>query len=93
MRLPASALRHRLHHEGQSYRGIKDKIRSELADEWLLHSRRRVGDIATQLGFAEPSAFHRAFRKWRSNSPGAFRADRLAGGTVSFAALHKPGSR
>ena len=80
LRLPASTLRHRLRHEGQSYRAIKDEIRRELADEWLLHSQRSVGDIAAELGFAEPSAFHRAFRKWRSNSPGAFRADGRAAG-------------
>jgi AraC-like DNA-binding protein len=80
LRLPTSTLRHRLRHERQSYRAIKDEIRRDLADEWLLHSQRSVGDIATELGFAEPSAFHRAFRKWKSNSPGAFRADRLARG-------------
>jgi len=82
LRLPASTLRHRLRHEGQSYRAIKDEIRRELADEWLLHSTRSVGDIAAELGFAEPSAFHRAFRKWKSDSPGAFRAHRLGGGVA-----------
>jgi AraC-like DNA-binding protein len=79
LRLPASTLRHRLHQEGQSYRDIKDEIRRELAIKWLLHSPRSVGEIAAELGFAEPSAFHRAFRKWTSNSPGAFRSDHQAG--------------
>jgi AraC-like DNA-binding protein len=27
------------------------------------------------LGFTEPSAFHRVFRKWTSKSPGAFRRE------------------
>jgi AraC-like DNA-binding protein len=75
LRLPASTLRNRLRQEGQSYREIKDEIRRELAVKWLLHSPRSVGDIAADLGFAEPSAFHRAFRKWTSKSPGAFRRD------------------
>jgi len=32
-------------------------------------------DIAIDLGFTEPSAFHRAFRKWTLKSPGAFRRE------------------
>jgi AraC-like DNA-binding protein len=73
LRLPPSTLRQRLRQEGQSYRKIKEEIRRELAVDWLLHSRRGVGEIAAELGFAEPSAFHRAFRKWTSESPGTFR--------------------
>ncbi|MGO8779461.1 MAG: AraC family transcriptional regulator [Rhodomicrobium sp.] len=73
MRLPASTLRHRLRQEGQTYAAIKDEIRRDLAMDWLIHSARSVGEIAGDLGFAEPSAFHRAFRKWTSTSPGVFR--------------------
>ena len=35
-------------------------------------------EIAEQAGFQEPSAFHRAFKKWTGQSPGSYRA-RLAG--------------
>jgi AraC-like DNA-binding protein len=75
MRLPASTLRHRLHQEGQSFSAIKNEIRRDLAIEWLLNSKRGISDIAVDLGFAEPSAFHRAFRKWTLKSPGAFRRE------------------
>ena len=34
-----------------------------------------IRDIALELGFLEPSAFHRAFRKWAHTSPGAYRRD------------------
>ena len=75
LRLPASTLRRRLQQEGQSYRAIKDEIRRGLATAWLLQGDRSVGQIAADLGFTEPSAFHRAFRKWTAKSPGSYRRD------------------
>lgn len=75
MRMSPSTLRHRLHGEGQSYAGIKDEIRRDLAIDLLLHGESSVGEIAAQLGYSEPSAFHRAFRKWTSKSPSAFRRE------------------
>jgi AraC-like DNA-binding protein len=39
----------------------------------LLNTSKTIGDIAAQLGYSEPSAFFRAFRKWMSKSPDAFR--------------------
>jgi AraC-like DNA-binding protein len=75
MRMAASTLRHRLQQEGQTYRAIKDDIRRGLALEWLVRLGRPVGDVAADLGFAEPSAFHRAFRKWTGRSPAAYRRE------------------
>lgn len=75
MRMSSSTLRHRLHAEGQSYAEIKDEIRRDLAIDMLLRGDRGVGEIAALLGFSEPSAFHRAFRKWTSKSPAAFRRE------------------
>jgi AraC-like DNA-binding protein len=75
MKMPASTLRRRLRAEGQSYQTIKDEIRRALAIRWLAENEKPVGDIAADLGFAEPSAFHRAFRKWMAKSPGAFRRE------------------
>lgn len=75
MRMPDSTLRHRLHQEGQTYRAIKDDIRRALAIDALRQGGRSVGEIAIDLGFAEPSAFHRAFRKWTGKSPAAFARD------------------
>ncbi|WP_421870114.1 AraC family transcriptional regulator [Pararhizobium sp.] len=73
MHMSASTLRHRLQGEGQSFAGIKDEIRRDRAIDMLLNSEASVGEIAAQLGYSEPSAFHRAFRKWTSKSPAAFR--------------------
>lgn len=78
MRMSPSTLRHRLHAEGQNYAAIRDEIRRDLAIEMLQTTALGVGEIATHLGFSEPSAFHRAFRKWTAKSPAAFRRDTMA---------------
>ena len=75
MRMPPSTLRHRLHDEGQSYAAIKDDIRRDLAVELLLNTSMSIGEIAVQLGYSEPSAFFRAFRKWMGKSPEVFRRE------------------
>lgn len=73
MNCSASTLRRRLEAEGRSYRTIRDELRYDLALDYLSGSSLAIPDIAAALGFAEPSAFHRAFRKWSGASPGAYR--------------------
>lgn len=73
MRMPAPTLRRRLRQEGDSYSEIKDALRHQRAVRALRNTGRPVAEIAADLGFAEPSAFHRAFRKWTGATPAAFR--------------------
>ncbi|MFT4047796.1 MAG: AraC family transcriptional regulator [Solimonas sp.] len=79
-RLSASTLRRRLDDEGQSIRAIKDALRRDLAIRQLTRTQQTVGQIAQNLGFAEPSAFHRAFRQWTGVSPGDYRRHAAAAG-------------
>lgn len=72
-RVSVSTLRRRLDEEGQSIRIIKDALRRDLAIRQLTRTEQTVGEIAQALGFAEPSAFHRAFRQWTGVSPGDYR--------------------
>lgn len=81
-RLSASSLRRRLEREGRSYQQIKDEVRRAMAFELLREGRLSIGDIAAQTGFQEPSAFHRAFKKWTGHSPGVYRA-KLSGAAQS----------
>ncbi|UCR87465.1 AraC family transcriptional regulator [Pseudomonas chlororaphis] len=69
-----STLRRRLEREGISYQEIKDEVRRAMAVELLRQSRASIGEIAERTGFQEPSAFHRAFKKWTGESPGRYRA-------------------
>jgi AraC-like DNA-binding protein len=68
-----STLRRRLEDEGQSFQAIKDQLRRDLAIDYLCHTSKSVAEIAEELGFAEASAFHRAFKKWAGASPGEYR--------------------
>ncbi|QXH49803.1 AraC family transcriptional regulator [Pseudomonas fakonensis] len=72
--LSPSTLRRRLADEGQSYQGLKDSVRRELAIAWLSATEPGLGEIAERLGFADSSSFYKAFRKWFGCNPGHYRA-------------------
>ncbi|WP_233871374.1 AraC family transcriptional regulator [Paraburkholderia adhaesiva] len=71
-----ATLRRRLKQEGHSCQSIKDELRRDLAIAALQDARRSVADVAAAVGFAEPSAFHRAFRKWTGMRPADYRLAR-----------------
>lgn len=73
--MSASTLHRRLADEDSNFQMIKDQIRRERAQLLLRQGELSVMAIAEELGFAEPSAFHRAFRKWTGKAPGRFRRD------------------
>ncbi|MDE2372555.1 MAG: AraC family transcriptional regulator [Burkholderiales bacterium] len=69
----AATLRRRLDDEGESFRSIMDGMRRDLAISMLCDTRHPIVEIAAELGFAEASAFHRAFKKWTGTRPGEYR--------------------
>ncbi len=73
MHTTPSTLRRRLEQEGFTYQAIKDDLRRDLAVNYLCNSESSIEEVAHALGFAEHSAFHRAFRKWTGASPGEYR--------------------
>jgi AraC-like DNA-binding protein len=66
-------LSRRLADEGTSFRNILDDVRREFACALLQDRTLSVADIAFFLQYAEPAAFHRAFRRWMGQAPGDFR--------------------
>lgn len=74
VQMSASTLRRRLEREGGSYQEIKDEVRRGVAVELLRRTSVSISEIAELTGFQEPSAFHRAFKKWTGESPGRYRA-------------------
>ena len=51
-------------------------IRRDLSTRYLRQPDLTISDVAYLLGFAKPSTFHRAFRKWTGLTPGEFRKSR-----------------
>ena len=71
--LSPRTLHRRLEDEGTSYRAIRDALRRDLAVEWLTKSKRPLSRIAADLGYADPSAFYRAFAAWTGEGPRDYR--------------------
>lgn len=78
MHLSPRSLHRHLADEGANFRQIKDALRRDLALARLAKTDAPVASIATELGYADPSAFYRAFIEWTGTAPSDYRA-RLAG--------------
>lgn len=72
--MSARTLQRHLADEGTSHRIILGELRQKLATRYLRDPRLALGEVAFLLGFSEPSAFHRAFKRWSGETPAAFRA-------------------
>jgi AraC-like DNA-binding protein len=73
------AMRRRLKAEGLRFSVVRDACLCGVAQEALRDPTRSVGEVAWLLGYAEPSAFHRAFRRWTGTTPARFRGGGRAG--------------
>ncbi|TDI28315.1 MAG: helix-turn-helix domain-containing protein, partial [Acidobacteria bacterium] len=51
-------------------------LRREVAMGLIRNRKIAVCEIAYLLGYAEPSTFHRAFRRWTGTSPREYRRTR-----------------
>jgi AraC-like DNA-binding protein len=71
-------LQRRLKEERTTFAQLLEETRRELAGLYLEEQRLAVYEVALLLGYAEPSAFHRAFRRWTGQTPQEFRAARRA---------------
>jgi AraC-like DNA-binding protein len=63
------ALQRRLRTEGESFEGIKDSVRREIALRYLKDSSIPLIRVAKMLGYAETSALSRSCYRWFAASP------------------------
>lgn len=66
-------LHRRLEEEGSSFRGIKEALRRDIALARLTKTRQPISRVAADLGYADTSAFYRAFTGWTGMSPERYR--------------------
>jgi AraC-like DNA-binding protein len=69
----ARTLHRRLEHEGTSFRALRESVRREEAIQRLEKTDQSIADIATALGYSEPSAFFRSFIQWTNIAPSKYR--------------------
>jgi AraC-like DNA-binding protein len=62
-------LQRQLSAEGTSFQELVAETRRRLAEELLGDGLHSISEVAFMLGFSEPSAFHRAFRRWTGTTP------------------------
>jgi len=66
-------LHRRLQAEDLSFKEIKMQTRRDIAVNLLFNNKYKIEEIATLVGFSEPSAFIRAFKNWTGSTPLAYR--------------------
>jgi AraC-like DNA-binding protein len=77
--MSARSLQRRLGAEGTSFKDVVDDVRRDLSRSYLHDPRYGISEVAFLVGFAEVSAFSRAFRRWTGESPVAWRRANTAG--------------
>lgn len=77
--LTARSLQRRLKDENTSFNAVREDVRQQLSRRYLDEGL-SIAEISFLLGFSEPSAFFRAFKRWTGVTPAVSRLARS--GTV-----------
>jgi AraC-like DNA-binding protein len=69
MGMSRQTLYRRLKAEGVTYESVLDDLRQRMALDYLGARRVSVNETAYLVGFSDPAAFSRAFKRWTGRSP------------------------
>jgi AraC-like DNA-binding protein len=72
----SDTLYRRLRAEGVTFEEVLDDLRRKVALRYVEEESVPINQIAYLVGFSEPSAFSRAFKRWTGSSPRALRPAR-----------------
>ena len=73
LNMPIRTLQHRLREQNVSYRTLLDKVRLQLARQYLSDPALSIVQVAELLGYSEQSPFQNAFKRWSGVTPGDYR--------------------
>jgi len=66
-------LQRELRQEGTTFATVLTRLRQDMAPSLLQDGQLAVAEVAFLLGYQDPRAFQRAFRRWSGRSPQSFR--------------------
>ena len=66
------SLQRHLGDEGHTFRGLLEDTRKALAMDYVRGGMHALAEVAFRLGFADQSAFSKAFKRWTGLSPAAY---------------------
>jgi AraC-like DNA-binding protein len=70
-------MQRRLKDDATSFNALRENVRQELVSEYLDQDL-SIAEISFLLGFSQPSAFFRAFKRWTGLTPQESRAQRTS---------------
>jgi len=76
----ARTLQRRLAEADTPFRALMEETREALARRYLADPEIGLGEVGYLVGFSDPSAFYKAFRRWTGETPGDFRRRQRASG-------------
>lgn len=76
--MTARTLQRRLAEHGTTFQAVSDAVRRSFAERYLGDASLSLQEVAFLVGFADPSNFHRAFRRWTGATPAEYRKTKLS---------------
>ncbi len=77
LRMTERSLRRQLEQLGTSHAELLQGCQVLMAERLLADAERPIKQVADALGFGSVHSFHRAFRRWRGQTPGGWRERQL----------------